>query len=29
MTTIRTVESRSDLRKFIAFPNKLFKGAPS
>ena len=27
--TIRTVTSRSDLRKFIAFPNKLFKGVPT
>ncbi len=26
---IRTVESRRDLRRFIAFPNKLFKDVPS
>ncbi len=26
---IKTVEKRSDLRKFIAFPNKLFKDVPS
>ena len=26
---IKTVEKRSELRKFIAFPNKLFKDVPS
>ena len=29
MITVRTVSSRSDLRKFIAFPNRLFKNVPS
>jgi hypothetical protein len=29
MITIRTVASRRDLKKFIAFPNKLFKDVPS
>ena len=29
MITIRTVDSRSDLRKFIAFPNRLFKNVPT
>jgi GNAT superfamily N-acetyltransferase len=29
MVTIHTVEGRSDLKKFIAFPNKLFKGVPT
>ena len=29
MITVKTVEKRSELRKFIAFPNKLFKDVPS
>ena len=29
MITIRTVASRRDLKKFISFPNKLFKDVPS
>ena len=29
MVTVRPVSSRSDLRKFIAFPNRLFKNVPS
>ena len=29
MIEIRTVNSRGDLKKFIAFPNKLFKDVPT
>ena len=29
MITVRKVENRRDLRRFIAFPNKLFKDVPS
>ena len=29
MITVRPVKGRRDLKKFIAFPNKLFKDVPS